>query len=198
MGDHRAEASQAVAVPTPAILTGAEAVARVERAIVGDARVRDPAAAEGLALAGVRAASVASGLAVPPEGEIRGAQASCVHHVVAAAGHARGAAFELAATSAQEAADHCLAAHLLSQKLGRPGLCSLSPSLAGDLALVHLPEESAVAALLSTDARSPERASGPDRIVDLAREALAAACPGSERSELRLPLRETMTPASSS
>jgi len=181
VGDDRAEKFHTVAVPMPAILTGAEVVARVERVIVGDALARDPAVAEGLSLAGVRAASVVSGLAVATDGESRAPEASCVHHITATPGLVRRGAFELAATSAQEAADHCVAAHLLSGKLGRPGSCSLAPSLADDLSLVHLPEESAVADLLAADAGDRESDAGPDRIVELAREALAAVGEGSER-----------------
>jgi hypothetical protein len=179
--DHRVEELHSVAEPTPSVLTGAEAAARAERAIVGDALARDPAVAEGLALAGVRAASAAFGLVVPPDDELRIPGASCVHHVAAAPGHPGGGAFELAATSAQEAADHCLAAHLLSRRLGRPGLCSLGPSLADDLSLVCLPDASAAAELLAADTGTRECDAGPDRIVELAREALAAASEGSGR-----------------
>jgi hypothetical protein len=173
--------SQSVDVLTAEILTGAEAVARVESSIVGDALAHDPAVAEGLALAGVRAASVLLGPALPTDGELRASEASCVHHIAASPGRARVGAFELAATSAQDAADHCLAAHRLSEKLGRPGLCSLEASLAGELSLVRLPAESAVADLPAGEAGSRERDAGPDRIVELAREALAAASEGSGR-----------------
>jgi hypothetical protein len=179
--DHRVEELHSVAAPTPSVLTGAEAATRTERAIVGDALARDPAVAEGLALAGVRAASAAFDLVVPPDDELRITAASCVHHVAAAPGHAAGGAFELAATSAQEAADHCLAAHLLSQRLGRAGVCSLDSSLAGDLSLVCLPDASEVAERLASEAGSRERKAEPDRIVELAREALAAASEGSGR-----------------
>ena len=150
MGNQREQEPRAGAAPMPAVLTGSEAVLRVEGAILGSAPARDPAVAEGLALAGVRAASVSPGIAVSPASECCSVEASCVHHVTGEPGQALPyAAFEFAATSAQEAVDHCLAAHLLSHTLGRPGLCSLSPSLANDLALLQLPDEALLAARLA-------------------------------------------------
>jgi hypothetical protein len=175
VGHDREQQPPADATSARTVLTGAEAVQRVERAIVGNALARDPAVAEGLALAGVRAASVSPEFAASPASESCAVEASCVHHVTAEPGRASPhAAFELAATSAQAAVDHCLAAHLLSHKLGQPGVCSLAPSLARDLALLQLPDESVIAARLAGAGES-EPAAGPDRVVELAREALAAA-----------------------
>jgi len=173
VGNQQEQEPRAGAAPT--VLTGSEAVLRVERTLIGSAPARDPAVAEGLALAGVRAASVSPGIAVSPASECCSVEASCVHHVTGEPGQALPyAAFEFAATSAQEAVAHCLAAHLLSHTLGRPGLCSLSPSLANDLALLQLPDEALLAARLAA-ARDREPAADPDRVVELAQQALADA-----------------------
>lgn len=175
MGDRPARRPQAVAAPTLAVLSGAEAIARTERILVGDALARSPAVAEGLALAGVRAASITTRSTSSPPGEFTSGTVSCVHHVTAAPGRASGGSFELAATSVQEAVDDCLAAHLLSQRLRRPGLCSLAPNLAEDLALVELPEAGASAERLADAAPSQESTADPDRIAELACQALALA-----------------------
>jgi len=163
-----------LAEQSQAVLTGSEAVARVERSIACDAVARDPAVAEGLAMAGVRAASLLEGPSGGAADGVAVSEASCVHHVQAPPGFERGGAFELAACSVQQATDHCLAAHLLSRRLGRAGLCSLAPSLAKDLNLVSLPEAGLIAALLAPDAGAPEPDASPERIVDLAREVLRA------------------------
>jgi len=180
VGDPPARRPQAVAAPTIAVFSGAEAVERAERILVGHALARVPAVAEGLALAGVRAASVGARIASSPGDESSSGTASCVHHVTASPGRARGGCFELAAASVQEAVDDCLAAHLLSQRLGRPGLCSLAPSLADDLAVVRLPEAEASAELLAEAAPSQPSPADPERIAELACEALnaAGACSG--------------------
>jgi len=154
-----------------AVLTGSEAVERVERTIAKSAVARDPAIAEGLAMAGVRAASLVDGPSLGAADGVAVSETSCVHHVHASPGHERGGAFELAATSVQEATDHCLVAHLLSHRLGRAGLCSLAPPLAKDLKLVSLPEPGLIADLLA-DAGASEPDATPDRVVDLAREVL--------------------------
>lgn len=175
MGNQRKQEPRAVAATPPTVLTGSEAILRVEGAIVGAAPARDPAVAEGLALAGVRAASVSPEFAASPASERCRVDASCVHHVTGHPGQALpNTAFELAATSAQEAVDHCLAAHLLSHRLGRPGLCSLSPSLADDLTLLQLPDESLLAARLAA-VGDREADADSDRVVELAQQALAEA-----------------------
>jgi len=161
-----------LAEQSQAVLTGSEAVARVERTIACDAVARDPAVAEGLAMAGVRAASLLEGTSGGAADGIAVSEASCVHHVHAPPGLERGGAFELAASSVQQATDHCLAAHLLSRRLGRAGICSLAPSLANHLNLVSVPESGLIAALLAAEAGAPEPDASPERIVELAREAL--------------------------
>jgi ferredoxin len=168
------EQSEAVATQPQVVLTGFEAVARVERAIARDAVARDPAVAEGLAMAGTRAASLSDGPGMRAADGIALPGASCVHHVHAAPGRRTGGAFELAAASAQQAADHCLAAHLLSQRLGRAGLCSLAPSLAESLNLVILPAPELIAELLESDPCDAEPEADAARILDLAREAIRA------------------------
>ena len=123
-------------------------------------------------MAGVRAASLLEGPSGGAADGVAVSEASCVHHVHASPGHERGGAFELAAGSVQQATDHCLAAHLLSRKLGRAGICSLAPSLAKDLNLISVPEPGLIAALLAADAGDSEPDAGPERILDLARDVL--------------------------
>ncbi|MEE9281045.1 MAG: ferredoxin [Myxococcota bacterium] len=153
------------------LLSGFEALQRIERAICPDAATRDPAVAEGLALVGLRAASLSNGLAERATGALVAPGASCVHHSQGLPGHGGRCAFELAATSVQQAVDHCLVAHCLSQRLGRAGLCSLAPALAGALDLVRLPGPALLAGVLGSSAGVPEPDAEPERILELAREA---------------------------
>lgn len=156
------------------VLTGVEAVARAEAAICRAAVSRDAATAEGLALAGATAASLGGGRQPDATAGASALPASCVHHVVAAPGRERWAAFELAATSAQQAVDHCFAAHLLSRRIGRAGICSLTPSLAEGLCAVRVPAQGRVARQALASGTPLEIESDPSRIPDLAREALNA------------------------
>ena len=126
----------------------------------------DPAVAEGVALAGFRAASLCNGHPGGPLGGIAVHGTSCVHHVRGAAGQERGGVFELTASSVQEAVDHCLVAHLLSGRLGRPGLCTLAPSLAGELHLVRLPGRELVTDLFEGETGTAEADASPERILD--------------------------------
>jgi len=122
------------------LITGLEAIERTERALCKDAVTRNPAVAEGLALAGCRASSISREQARVLGGGAPGLPRSCVHHVLG--GHAPRepgrAAFELADADAQAAVDHALAAHLMSARLGRPGTCTLGRAAAGRLAEVRL------------------------------------------------------------
>ena len=183
---HTGEPDSASVQPTE-VLSGLEAVARTERVICRGAVTREPAVAEGLALAGVRAASLADAATAGVAGTVALPGASCVHHVSGAGHHAHAGAFELAARSVQEAADHCLAAHLLSQKLGRAGACSLAPALAERLDVVALPGAALAGALLDSGTQEAEPDAGPERILELARTALQAA---SERTGRRADLVE--------
>jgi ferredoxin len=169
-GTRREESGPAETQPLE-VLSGSEALARVERAICAEAVARDPAVAEGLALAGIRAASLSNGVPPGVVGNILVRETSCVHHVEGEPGRERAGVFELAATSVQEAVDHCLVAHLLSRKLGRPGLCSLASSMASELHIVRLPGTGLVARLLDNGADVPESDAQASRIVELAREA---------------------------
>jgi len=170
---HSAEL-EALSGQTLATLSGAEAITRLERAICRSAVAREQAVAEGLALAGFRAASLTGSPALAGAGGIALSGASCVHHVQGVpVGGARGT-FELAASSVQQALDHCLAAHLLSQRLGRPGLCSLAPSLSRSLTLVEVPDDALVGALLGSESGPAEPDAGPGRALELARWALRA------------------------
>jgi ferredoxin len=165
--------SDALSVRLLEVLCGRQAVARVERDLCAGAVTRNPAAAEGLALAGLRAASLAeSGDAAAVTGSALPGT-SCVHHVAAASTGGRGA-FELSAGSPQEAVDHCLAAHLLSRKFERAGLCSLDPALAEQVALLELPGPALREALLDTEPLTTEPGAAPDRVVELAEQALHA------------------------
>jgi ferredoxin len=109
-GKRRGESEEPFAAQPLELLSGSEALLRVERAICPDAVARDPAVAEGLALTGVRAASLANGLPAGVAGGITVGGGSCVHHLRGAPGTGAAGVFELAATSVQEAVDHCAAA----------------------------------------------------------------------------------------
>jgi ferredoxin len=153
-------------------LGGLEAIARVERAICGDAVAREQAVAEGLALSGARAASLAPGSSPGTPGGAELPGASCVHHRTGPAGEGRVGGFELAADSAQQAIDHSLAAHLLSLRLGRAGSCSLEACVAERLELVRLPTREMLRALLEVETGEPEPRASAERIVELAGLAL--------------------------
>jgi ferredoxin len=153
---------------SPEVLSGFEALARVARAVCGRAVSRSPAEAEGLALAGLRAASLSDGVATARGAGIALPSASCVHHVRGAPGREPFGAFEFASASAQEAIDHSLAAHRLSGDIGRPGLCSLDPSIGERLNLVRVPGAELIADALGTPAPHVE----DDRLLERAREAL--------------------------
>jgi ferredoxin len=164
------------------IASGLEAVARVENIICPEAVTREPAVAEGLALAGIRAASLAEGQVTEAAGAFSAPEASCVHHVNGTSGQCQAGVFELAASSVQQAVDQSLAAHLLSRRLGRPGLCSLPSPLTRDLGPVQLPGPGLVAGVLAaaTGAREPD--AGPERVMELAGEALRAVAEHTQRS----------------
>ena len=164
------------------IVSGLEAVTRVENVICPEAVTREPAVAEGLALAGMRAASLAGGPVAEATGAFTAPEASCVHHVNGTPGSQRAGVFELAASSIQQAVDQCLAAHLLSRRLGRPGLCSLESSLAQDLSQVQLPGPDLVAGVLDGAAAARELDAGPERVLELAGEVLRAVSEGTQRS----------------
>jgi ferredoxin len=163
------------------IASGLEAVERVENVICPDAVTREPAVAEGLALAGTRAASLAEGPLTEAARAFSAPGASCVHHVNGALGNPRAGAFELAAASAQQAVDHCLVAHLLSRRLGRPGVCSLSSPLAEDLSTVELPGPDLVASLFEGVPADREPDVGSDRVLELAAEAARAVAERTQR-----------------
>ena len=167
-----------------ALRRGAEAVAGLEARITASGVVRDPSTAEGLALVGRRAASVAAGrpLTGPRTPPILPGS-SCLHHAESPPGAVALGAFELVASSAQQAIDLTLAGHLLSQRLARPGLLSLAPELADDLALVRIPDDEAIDACLAEAASAePVDPHDPERVIALAGECLArvAACTGRE------------------
>ncbi|MDH3212542.1 MAG: hypothetical protein OEM05_08660 [Myxococcales bacterium] len=167
----RPEESEAVTAESLEVLSGFEAIAQVERAICGRAVSRSPAEAEGLALAGLRAASLSDGAATARGGPIALASVSCVHHVRGGAGCEPLGAFELAAASVQAAIDHSLAAHRLSGELGLPGLCSLDPSLGERLSLARMPGSELLADALGAGDK-PAHEAGGEGLVDRAQGVL--------------------------
>jgi ferredoxin len=152
-------------------VSGFEAVARTQRLLCPGAVSGDAATAEGLALSGVRAASLGEGVGEGPRPRVSWRGASCVHHVVGEPGSPDPATIELVAASAQEAVDHALAAHWLSLRLGRPVRCTLPPGVAGALAPVHLPRRSWAVALIEDDASSADPDAGSARIFELVEQA---------------------------
>ncbi|MBW2273013.1 MAG: hypothetical protein JRG96_07060 [Deltaproteobacteria bacterium] len=153
MAAKSAERGEAPAKQPKRLLGVADAVERLETSILAQAPAHDCAAAEGLALAGVRAASVSEGAPGELLGEDRAwLESSCVHHLWMEPGASSRGAFEFAAASAEDALEHCVAAHLLSAWLGRAGVCSVAPALAEGLSLVELPEAAAVERLLRAEA----------------------------------------------
>jgi hypothetical protein len=93
-----------------------------------------------------------------------------VHHVRGAPGREPFGAFEFASASAQEAIDHSLAAHRLSEEIGRPGLCSLDPWIGERLNLVCVPGADLVADALGAPAPEAEG----DGLLQRAQEALGS------------------------
>ena len=153
--------------------SGIDAVNATEARICGSGAVNTASIAEGLALAGRRAATL-----LTPGGSHEthlAGTAPWVHHRLSAGrgASAPGAAFELVAATAQEAVDHCLVAHRLALGLGRPGLCTLDGTLAHGLHLVRLPDAAAVDGLAAGVAPDdPAGAGQGDEILPLADEAL--------------------------
>ena len=146
--------------------SGRRAVNAMERKICGDAAVHSVAMAEGLALAGRRAAKLLdrSPHASGPAESMAGA--AWVEHRLRwrADQPSRDASFELIAGDVQQAVDHCLVAHRIAAKLGLPVACTLDQELADSLALVRLPEP-----LPLRDAEPRE--GGPATVLEVADEA---------------------------
>lgn len=152
-----------------AVLAGPEAVRRTERVLCGDAVTANAAAAEGLAATGVRAASITSGHVSVAAGT-RGLADSCLHHKVGSLGcasaAASGAAFVLSAEGAQDAVDQCLLGHMLSARLGRPGLCGVADG--DELAAVELPRSPGAASAPGFGPGDPEPGVTAERLMELA------------------------------
>ncbi len=148
------------------VLTGLEAAARAERSICGRAIAADPAVAEGLAMAGGRAASLSD---APRAEATRDLHASCVHHVGSDDLHAS-SGFQLAAGTVQEVVDQCLIAHRISQRLGSSGICSMHLSVADGLGLVQLPADDVIASVLSAQPVNGG-SNDPGAMLAIAREA---------------------------
>ena len=140
--------------------SGAAAVNETERAICGVGAVAAAARAEGLALTGRQAASLlplSGGDAKPVTGPVSGAP--FVLHRVRPLQPLQGgrAAFELSASSAQEAVDHCLVAHLLAARIGAAGVCTVDEAVAFGL---HVVQRATPAALDAAVKAGGERAPG--------------------------------------
>jgi hypothetical protein len=138
--------------------SGVDAVNATERLICRDGAVEAAAVAQGLALAGKRAATLLAGGGSKPPAHIEQCRiASWVHHQI---GGGQGAvcgcmAFALDAGSAQEAVDHCLVAHRMADRLALPGHCSLDPAIAEGLHLLRIPSTVMITELLGeADARA--------------------------------------------
>jgi ferredoxin len=129
---------------------GIQAVNAAERAICGAGAVHRATTAEGLALAGRRAATLLEDV---PSAEPPGAAATTapwIHHRLRPGQPGFGGcmAFELVASSAQEAVDQCMVAHWLAARLGRPGLCTADRIAIAGPQLVRLPESTTIGSLL--------------------------------------------------
>jgi len=123
--------------------SGRRAVNAMERRICGDAAVHSVAMAEGLALAGRRAAKLLDRSPQAPgtSSEPMAAAAWVEHRLRWRADQAgRDASFELCASDVQQAVDHCLVAHRIAARLGLPVACTLDRELAESLSLVRLPD----------------------------------------------------------
>jgi len=152
--------------------TGRDAVNHVERAICGPGAVRSAGEAEGMALAGRRAATLLLDDAGATSGGGRGGAVPWIRHRVRGLGvDGSAAAFELVATDAQQAVDHCLVAHRAARRLGRAGAAAIDAETANALQVVRLPETSAIDACL---AARPDGEDGRPSALDAVREALRA------------------------
>lgn len=169
--------------PPTALAAGAvfECVNEMERRICGSHAVPSPARAEGLALAGHRSANFLR----PPESsaEVRTAGpvsgSPWVFHRFAGLRLPANpqASFELAASTGQEAVDHCLVAHRLTERTGMTGVCTLDPPIAGQLDVVQLPRTSSLrrflgASMVSAGYTPSHPRASMDELLPLARRTM--------------------------
>jgi len=146
---------------------GTDAVNRTERIMCGTGAVDSAAAAQGVALAGGRAAVLLGATATHPlviSG--RGTGAWISHCCRAEVGDRSPFAFEILARDAQQAVDHCLVAHHLASRIGRPGQCAVDPETAEELSLLRLPS--------GTDGLPEGVAAAETDVLVAARESFAA------------------------
>jgi ferredoxin len=123
--------------------TTREAIDRTETLLCGIPPVRSVAEAEGLALAGVVAAtSVESAEGDPVTTAVPTVRAPWVHHRVGrpVVGASDATLFELVASDAQEAVDHCVAAHRLARSTGTPVVCVIDPVALDRFSFVRFPQ----------------------------------------------------------
>lgn len=119
---------------------GADAVDRAEGLVCGPGAVGSVPAAVGLALSGRRATNLlGSWRTADATYQDPGEAPAVVHRVLDGRAGPDLGAFELLASSAQEAVDHCLVAHLLAERVGAPGVCAMDAATAESLEVVRLP-----------------------------------------------------------
>ncbi len=131
-----------------------QAVNAAETEICGEAAVDSCSVAEGLAVAGSRAACRIEPEAPPPSAGLPVPWVA--HHVhddqVGGAAPALAVhSFALSAANPQQAVDHCLVAHQLAARLQQPGVCTVDPVLARTIAAVELPQPEWVGQLPDLD-----------------------------------------------
>jgi len=137
--------------------SGRKLVNTTEHLICDAGAVRSRAVAEGLALAGHRAATLLPSNGAPAgSGAGAATAAPWVDHRIRVeqpvASHQAG--FELVAATAQDAVDHCLVAHRLAARLQMPGICTVDRRTADGLHLVHIPSREICRDLLGEDGDS--------------------------------------------
>ncbi|MCP4660608.1 MAG: hypothetical protein GY856_34850 [bacterium] len=156
--------------------SGREVIHATEHLICGAGAVRSRAVAEGLALAGHRAATLlpAPGAQTAP-GAGAATAAPWVDHRIRVEQPVAGrqAGFELVAATAQDAVDHCLVAHRLAARLRMPAICTVDRRTADGLHLVHIPSREVCRDLLD-DAAVRAEAGEPEAALTAALEAFEA------------------------
>jgi ferredoxin/Pyruvate/2-oxoacid:ferredoxin oxidoreductase gamma subunit len=142
--------------------TGRQAISLVEGRVCASAIALQPTVAEGMAASGQRAAALPS--AAPLSDPV--AVPLVVHRV---SNTLTGwGSFELRGSSAQEAAEHCLVARWLTERLRAPGLCGLHPEVADEIGLVRLPTDAQLQSALGSQA---DLTRDPRPLLDVASEA---------------------------
>ncbi|MBZ0271267.1 hypothetical protein K8I61_04475, partial [bacterium] len=151
--------------------TGAQAAAAAESLVCGLAAVTLPAVAQGIALSGHRAASLAWEGAGDLASNLAGFPAGYVQHRRRRGGDRTAAAVELTPGSVQEAADYALVAHRIADRIGRPVVCSMDEGLAESLGFVRLPAPDVVRGLFGDKSAAAPADRGEEHLARVADEA---------------------------